>query len=330
VLQEGDGMYDVTALGEILVDFTPAGDSPRGNRLFERNAGGAPANVLVCLAKLGDSTAFLGKVGDDAPGRFLVETLKAHRVDVGGLRVDPTVPTTLAFVELDAEGGRTFEFRRDPGADTALAPADVDAARIADSRIFHFGSLSLTHEPARSATLLALSEARKHGLTVSYDPNLRPALWRDLDEARTQISSVLKYADVLKLSGDELAFLTGQDDPELASLALQERHGVPLVLVTLGRDGCLWRLRRAMGRQPAFSGLPVVDTTGAGDAFLGAFLHAMVARDWTRVSELDAGELPRMARFACAVAGLCTTRHGAIPAMPTPDEVAKLLSRSAG
>ena len=323
-------MYDVTALGEILVDFTPAGDSPRGNRLFERNAGGAPANVLVCLAKLGDSTAFLGKVGDDAAGRFLVEVLKAHRVDVGGVRVDPAVPTTLAFVELDAQGGRTFDFRRNPGADTTLTPAEVDAARIADSRIFHLGSLSLTHEPARSATLLALSEARKHGLMVSYDPNLRPALWRDLDEAKTQIASVVRYADVVKLSGDELAFLTGEADPEIGSRMLQGHHGVPLVLVTLGPEGCLWRLGRSMGREPAFSGLAVVDTTGAGDAFLGAFLHTLVARDWTRVSEIEPGEMPRMVRFACAVAGLCTTRHGAIPAMPSPDEVARLLSRSGG
>lgn len=318
-------MFDVTALGEILIDFTPAGVSPQGNICFERNPGGAPANVAVCISRLGGKAAFIGKVGEDMFGQFLADVLKDQGVEISGLKLDPGVKTTLAFVQLDDKGDRSFSFYRNPGADTALKAHEVDAELVKNSRVFHFGSLSLTDEPARSATLAALTLARESGCTVSYDPNLRPALWKSLEEAREKIKSVMGYADILKISEEELEFLTGEQDLEKGTAKLRAEYGTGLILVTRGAEGSYYRLGDLTGKKATFTRLKAVDTTGAGDSFLGGFLYSMLDRGLSRPEELNEALLDELLTFASAVSSLCVTKKGAIPAMPELESVLKLI-----
>lgn len=302
-------MYDVVALGELLIDFTPAGKSENGNPLFECNPGGAPANVLACLAQLGKKTAFVGKVGDDEFGRFLREVLVARGIATQGLILDAEESTTLAFVHLHADGDRAFSFYRKPGADTRLRPEEVDRSQL-DAAIFHFGSLSLTHEPARSATLTALRWAKEKGMLISYDPNLRPPLWPSLEEAKRQILAVMDQADIVKISHEELEFLMGSGDLAGASAQLCREFGLTLLLVTLGKDGCYFRAGELAGLVPGFK-VQAVDTTGAGDAFHGAFAAALASgQDW-----LD------ILRYASAVGALCCTKAGARPGIPFRETV---------
>lgn len=316
-------MYDVVALGELLIDFTPAGKSENENGLFECNPGGAPANVLACLAKLGKKTSFIGKVGDDEFGHFLRQVLTEKGISTEGLVMSTKVNTTLAFVHLQADGERSFSFYRNPGADTRLKPEEINETMF-DTRIFHFGSLSLTNEPARSATIAALQFAKDKKLLVSYDPNLRPHLWPNLDEARTQILAVMDQADIVKISGEELEFLTGSKDIEHGSERLCQEYGLKMLLVTLGEDGCYYRAGDLYGQVPGFK-VNTIDATGAGDAFLGGILFQVLQRA-KKIEQWTAEEMAMSAKFANAIGALVTTRKGAIPAMPNLDEIEQLLA----
>lgn len=316
--------FDIAALGELLIDFTDRGLSDAGMRLFEQNPGGAPANMLAAAARLGERTAFIGKVGDDMHGRFLRDTLTAAGIDVTGLVLSPDVFTTLAFVALDDGGERHFSFARKPGADTCLRPDELPAPLLAATRVLHVGSLSLTDEPARSATFVAVEAAKRAGAVISYDPNYRAALWPDEATAAAQMRSMVPYADVMKLSDEETLLLTGAAEPEEAAHRLLAQ-GVSCVAVTLGERGALVAVAGGMQTVPAFSSDPV-DTTGAGDGFWGGFLHRMLALD-KRPAALTVADAADCARWGNATAALCITRRGGIPAMPALGDVQALLLR---
>ncbi len=315
--------YDIAALGELLIDFTDRGVSPGGMRLFERNPGGAPANVLTAAARFGSRTAFLGKVGDDMHGRFLRQTLLDAGIDVSGLVMAEDVFTTLAFVALDERGERSFSFARKPGADTCLRPEELNAAVLEGTRVLHVGSLSLTDEPARSATFAAVERAKTAGALISYDPNYRSVLWPDAETAARHMRSMAPYVDVMKLSDEETVLLTGESDPAAALEALLVR-GVKCAAVTLGAEGALVAAADGMRHVPGFS-VDAVDTTGAGDAFWGGFLHRMLALGKTP-DALTIDEAADCARWGNAAAAVCVTRRGAIPAMPSLAEAEALLT----
>ena len=316
-------MFSVSALGELLIDFTDAGTSAGGQRLFERNAGGAPANVLVALERLGHRTAFLGKVGCDMHGAFLRATLEEQGVDTTGLISDPDTFTTLAFVALSADGEREFSFARKPGADTRITPDELARDVIAASRVFHVGSLSLTDEPARSATLEALRVAREAGCVTSYDPNYRANLWPSVEAAVEQMRAVVPQMDLMKLSDEECELLTGEKDPEAAAGALLEL-GPKVVAVTLGGAGAYVRCTDGGATVPGFAA-DAVDATGAGDSFWGGFL-AGFCESGKRPEEVGVEDAAGFARLGNAVASLCVRKRGAIPAMPTRAEVEALLA----
>ncbi len=315
-------MYDVTAMGELLIDFTPCGTSEAGRTLFEQNPGGAPANVLVAASRLGMKTAFIGKVGDDMHGRLLKKTLDENHVNTEGLKIDPDYFTTLAFVTLH-DGDREFSFARKPGADTMIRSDEVNMDIINQTRIFHFGSLSLTNEPARSATIFAVEQAKKAGAIISYDPNYRAPLWKSEEEAKAQMRSVVKYVDIMKLSDEETKLLTDIEDPyEAAGVLLDE--GVKCVVVTLGKDGAMLRTKNFVVKAPSQT-RKVVDTTGAGDSFWGGLLSRF-AEFKIRPEDLDQEQAAEFIRFANIVAGLCVEKRGAIPAMPEKKDVLQLFN----
>ncbi|MBE7021817.1 MAG: carbohydrate kinase [Ruminococcaceae bacterium] len=315
--------FDLVALGEILIDFTFTGHSDSGMRLFEQNPGGAPANVLAAVARLGGRAAFIGKIGKDLHGAFLRETLEKHHIDTTALKDTDKAFTTLAFVQLSESGERSFSFARKPGADTTLWPEEIDYGLIEHAKIFHVGSLSMTDEPAKSATLAALSFAKEKGILISYDPNYRPALWPDEETAIREMRSLLPYADVVKLSDEEITLLTDKSEPASAAETLINR-GTSCVIVTLGAEGALVTTQKDQYLAPAKK-MPVVDTTGAGDAFMGGFLYCL-----SRQSENPAGlcgeTLRSFADFANATAGLCVGKRGGITAMPTLEEVHGLVN----
>ena len=316
-------MFSVSALGELLIDFTDAGTSAGGQRLFERNPGGAPANVLVALERLGHKTAFLGKVGQDMHGEFLRATLEEQGIDTTGLVTDPDAFTTLAFVALAPNGEREFSFARKPGADTRITADELARDVIAISRVFHVGSLSLTDEPARSATLAALACAREAGCVLSYDPNYRANLWPSVEAAMDQMRSVVPQMDLMKLSDEECELLTGEKDPEAAAASLLER-GPKVVAVTLGAGGAYVRCAEG-GAEVAGFPADAVDATGAGDSFWGGFLAAFCESGKTP-AEVTLADAVSFARLGNAVASLCVRKRGAIPAMPTREEAEALLA----
>jgi fructokinase len=318
-------MADITALGEILIDFTPAGVSAQGGALFEKNPGGAPANVAVCISRLGGKAAFIGKAGKDMFGEFLKSVLNEHDVDTRGFRFSSENNTTLAFVELDENGDRSFSFYRKPGADTTLTAEEVDYELIKNSRIFHFGSLSLTNEPSREATIEAVRYAKQNRITVSYDPNLRPVLWKSMEEAKNHISSAMGYADIVKISEEELLFLTGEKGLEEGTYNLYTQYGTGLILVTRGAKGAFYRFGERTGERETFEGIKVVDTTGAGDAFFGGFLFSMTNRGIYSTIKLDSETVEDILLFSNAVASLCVSKKGAIPAMPDREQVMKFI-----
>ena len=266
-------MIDVTALGEILIDFTPCGKSEAGQRVFEQNPGGAPANVLACLNKCGKKTAFIGKVGDDMHGHFLVDVLNGSGICTDGVVVDDSVFTTLAFVALSETGERSFSFARKPGADTCLTQEELQKEIIRDSKVFHIGSLSLTAEPARGTTFKALEIAKKAGCIVSYDPNYRAPLWDSKEAAIQGMRSVVSYVDVMKISDEETALLTDVVDPEDAARKLVDM-GVSIVAVTLGAKGA-WVCTKEGSALISGYKADMVDTTGAGDSFWGGFFFVI-------------------------------------------------------
>ncbi len=319
-------MFDVTALGELLIDFTPAGLSGQGNICFERNPGGAPANVLACISRLGGKTAFIGKVGKDMFGDYLAETLTGYGIDVSGLMFSSEANTTLAFVQLNESGDRSFSFYRNPGADTMLDKNELSYELIGNSKVFHFGSLSLTDEPARSATIEALEYAREKGRIISYDPNLRPALWKSMEHALQEIRFGLGFCRLLKISEEELEFITGMSDLHNGSLELYKEYGIDIILITRGGNGSFYRLKYETGQVDTFTRCKTVDTTGAGDAFLGGFLFSLLNEHGGKINNLNAEALQKMLVFSNAVASLSTTKKGAIPSMPQLNEVQELIS----
>lgn len=319
-----DSTFDVVALGELLIDFTPHGLSEQGLPLYERNPGGAPANVLAALAKLGRRTAFIGAVGDDAFGRYLSGVLDSSGIDTDGLVHTAEAGTTLAFVHLDESGDRSFTFYRQPGADHMLRTSDIDFSRIASARVFHFGSLSMTHEPSRTATLEAASHAKRSGVAVSYDPNLRLSLWDSADTAKERILEGMRFANIVKLSEEELLFLTGTDELERGTKLLMEQYPLDLLLVTRGAAGSYCRTGKATANHAGYK-VDVADTTGAGDAFLAGILYQWLNAapdappfEWTR------DRLEAMLAFANAMGALAASGKGAIPSMPAIEQVLAL------
>lgn len=318
-------MIDVTAVGELLIDFTPAGKSTRGHALYEQNPGGAPANVLAFLSRLGHKTAFIGKVGCDLFGESLASILREAGVDCRALLKTDVCHTTLAFVHLDEQGDRSFTFYRNPGADLLLEPDDLPDDLIDQARFFHFGSVTMTDEPARSATKAAVRMARRYGCLVSYDPNLRLMLWHSETEARNQILSVMDQVDLLKISDDELLFLTGKTDLNQGANWFFERFPLSVVLITEGPRGAFAATRRVSSHHPAFD-VKTVDTTGAGDAFTGAFIDRLLSRKSDSMEDLSQEELIQYLAFANAAGSLTTTQKGAIPAMPDREEIERCMN----
>lgn len=311
-------MFDVTALGELLIDFTPCGISESGQCLFEQNPGGAPANVLTALSKCGKKTAFIGKVGADMHGLFLKRILEDNQICTDGLIEDRDVFTTLAFVSLSESGERSFSFARKPGADTCLTMEELREDMIKNSRIFHVGSLSLTAEPARSATFKALEMAKENGCIISYDPNYRAPLWDSMELAVEGMRSILPYVNVMKLSDEETKLLTGEVEPEKAAEILLEK-GILIVAVTMGSEGAIVCTKEGSIKVPGYAA-KMVDTTGAGDSFWGGFLNCLL-ESGKRLAEISLEDAAAFADFGNAVASLCVEKRGAIPAMPTMEQI---------
>ncbi len=315
--------FDVVALGEFLIDFTCNGVSPQGNPMYEANPGGAPCNVLAMLAKLGKRTAFIGKVGGDQFGQLLRKTGADAGISMDALVMDPDAHTTLAFVKTAENGDRDFSFYRNPGADTLLNADEVPQELIRGTRIFHFGSLSLTGEPVRGATQKAVALARESGAVVSFDPNLRPPLWDSLDHAREQIAWGLAQCDVLKISDDELLFMTEEKDFDTGAAKLRDQFpNLRLVNVTAGAGGSYSYCEGMRAFQPGLTLGGVIETTGAGDTFCACVLNYLLEHGLEKLTEED---LNQMLRFANTAAYLVTTKRGAIRSMPEPEQISALL-----
>jgi fructokinase len=308
-------MFDVTAIGELLIDFTPAGKGSMGNPCFEMNPGGAPANCLAALNKLGGKTAFIGKVGQDLFGDFLYSVLEKEGIETRGISETDETNTTLAFVSLYENGEREFAFVRKPGADVLLRNEDIVASIIESSKIIHFGSLSMTHEPARSTVISAVENAKKMGKSISYDPNYRPLLWDSEANAIQWMKKGLQYADIVKMSDEEMTLITGVKDIRQGAEALF-KSGKKYVFITMGGEGAYYQCENGNGFVPPFKVDPV-DTTGCGDAFTGALLYELCYEKDKNPYE--------MVLFANAVGALCATKKGGIPSMPAMGEVIKLM-----
>ena len=313
--------YDVTALGELLIDLTQNGMSEQGNPILEANPGGAPCNVLACLSKHGHKTAFIGKVGKDGFGEQLTKGLVETGISTEGLQYDTQVHTTLAVVHTYADGDRDFSFYRNPGADMMLRPEEVNGEMIRNSKIFHFGSLSMTDQPVRSAHLQALKIAEEAGCLRSYDPNLRPPLWPNLEVAKENILELMAHCDILKISDNEIQWLSGKEDYDEGIAWLRSQFDIPLIFLTLGKDGSRAYCGDVRTQQAGFK-LNTIETTGAGDTFFGSVLHQILEKGFRPYTK---EELDEMLRFANAAAALVTTRRGALRVMPSKDEIAEIL-----
>lgn len=307
---------DILTIGEVLIDLTQTGRDEKGIPQFAANPGGAPANLAVAASRLGAKTAFIGKVGADGFGRYLSDVLTQNGVDASGVAVDRQHPTTMAVVSVDASGERDFSFYRGANADVMLSKEDIPDAALEGARIVHFGSVSLTADPSRSATLDAVRRAKAMGKTITYDPNYRANLWPDQDTAVAQMKAPLDLVDILKVSDEELPLLTGTTDCESGTAQLAA-HGIGLIFVTLGPDGVFYRMGEKTGH---VAGVPckVGDTNGAGDTFFGAALSKLCKEDLTA---LTVEKLEQVLAFANKAASITTSRHGAIPAMPTLAEM---------
>jgi len=329
---------DVVALGELLIDFIQNGTSAQGNPLFEANPGGAPCNVLAMLNKMGHKTAFIGKVGKDIFGQQLKAVLEDIGIDTTNLLMDEAVRTTLAFVANDATGERSFSFYRSPGADMMLTADEVQENMITSAKLFHFGTLSMTHEGVREATKHALRIAKENNLLISFDPNLRESLWDTLDNAKKQADYGLRYCDILKISDNEIRWFTGKEDFDEGVAILQEKYHIPLILLSMGRDGSRAYYDGMKVEVPGFIQENTIETTGAGDTFMGSCLHYLLERlqddlsgegqEKNRLAEarLTQDDLREMLTFANAAASIITTRKGALKVMPEKAEVEQLIS----
>ena len=303
-------MYDAVAMGELLIDFTCVSKDGEGYPTMAAHPGGAPANFLAALAKFGTSAALLGKVGNDAFGKLLIGTLDQAGIGTSGIIMADDVFTTLAFVTLDETGNREFSFSRKPGADTCLSYDELNMQLIDNAKVFHFGTLSLTDEPARSTTYKAVEYAKSAGKLITYDPNLRKPLWQSLEEAKKQLIWGMTMADVVKISDEEVEFLWGLGVEEGADYILKN-FGVKLVFVTCGADGCYFKNAVASGKVPSLKNIKVVDTTGAGDIFGGSAVYKLL-QTGKAPETLSEEELREVVTFACTSAGLSTTKPGGI------------------
>lgn len=311
-------LFDVTALGELLIDFTENGTSAQGNPLLEANPGGAPCNVLAMLERLGKKTAFIGKVGKDMFGTQLKNAVEEVGIDTRNLMVDEEVHTTLAFVHTYPDGDRDFSFYRNPGADMMLTKEEVQEDLIRSSRIFHFGTLSSTHEGVREATRYAIEVAKEAGCIITFDPNLRPPLWNSLEDARKEIEYGLGKCDVLKISDNEVEFLFGTTDYDKGAALLREKYNIPLILITMGKDGSRAYYKDLRVEAAPFLQEHTIETTGAGDTFCASALNYILEHGLTDLTEENLMEL---LTFANAGASLITTRKGALRVMPSRQEV---------
>ena len=310
--------YDVVALGELLIDFTQNGLSGQGNALFEANPGGAPCNVLAMLNNLGKKTAFIGKVGKDSFGLMLKSTLENLGIGTENLLLDEKVHTTLALVHTLADGDRDFSFYRNPGADMMLKAEEVDEKLIASAKIFHFGTLSMTHPGVREATKKALEAAKEAGCLISFDPNLREPLWDSLETAKEQVLYGLKYCDILKISDNEIQWLTGEEDFTAGVEKIRQIREIPLILVSMGRNGSRAYYGETMVEAAPFLREDTVETTGAGDTFCANVLNFVLEHGLEGLTEQQLGE---MLTWANAAASIITTRKGALKVMPTREEI---------
>lgn len=314
--------YDVTALGELLIDFTENGISGQGNPLLEANPGGAPCNVLAMLQKMGKKTAFIGKVGKDMFGNQLKSAVEEVGIDTRNLVMDEKVHTTLAFVHTYPDGDRDFSFYRNPGADMMLKKEEVQEDLIKNSRVFHFGTLSSTHEGVREATRYAIEVAKKAGCIISFDPNLRPPLWKDLEDARREIEYGLTKCDVLKISDNEIEFLFGTTDYDKGAALIREKYNIPLVLITMGKDGSRAYYKDMRVESAPFLQENTIETTGAGDTFCASSLNYVLEHGLDNLTEENLYEL---LTFANAAASLITTRKGALRVMSERQEVVEFM-----
>ena len=308
--------YDVAAMGELLIDLTQNGYSDQGNPIFEANPGGAPCNVLAMLHKLGRNTVFLGKVGRDGFGCQLEEALKENGIATEGMYFDSAVHTTLAIVQKTNAGDRDFWFYRKPGADIMLCQEEIREELISDAKIFHYGSLSLTDEPIRSATKKAVAVAEKAGIWISFDPNLRKPLWKSEALAR-------EHCQILKISDDELLWFTGETDFDIAVKRLQQEYGIALILLSMGKNGSAAYCGVQKAVVPAFINENTIETTGAGDTFMGCMLDRILEKGYQNLQKCD---LEAMLQFANAAASIITTRRGALRVMPEREEIVRLIS----
>ena len=315
--------FDVTALGELLIDFTENGNSSQGNPLLEANPGGAPCNVLAMLERLGKKTAFIGKVGKDMVGTQLKTAVEEVGIDTRNLIMDDSCHTTLAFVHTYPDGDRDFSFYRDPGADMMLTKDEVQKDLIESSRIFHFGTLSSTHEGVREATRHAIKLAKEAGCIITFDPNLRPPLWKSLDDAKAEIEYGMSKCDVLKISDNEVEFMCGTTDYDKGAAMIQEKYNIPLILVTMGKDGSRAYYKNMRVEVAPFLQENTIETTGAGDTFCASTLNYVLDHG---LDDLTEENLKELLTFANAAASLITTRKGALRVMPTREEVENFIA----
>lgn len=315
--------YDVTALGEVLIDMTDNGLSGQGNTLFEANPGGAPCNVLAMLSRLGYKTAFIGKVGDDLFGHKLNAVLKEVGIDTANLCMDSECHTTLAFVETKEDGDRDFSFYRNPGADMQLTKSDIRKELLEQSRIFHFGTLSMTHDTVREATKYAVEYAKECGALISFDPNIREPLWDSMDNAKKQVEYGLTMCDILKISDNEIVWLSGEDDYDKGIEKIRKLYSIPLVLLSMGKDGSRAYYKDMVAEKPAFIQPGTIETTGAGDTFMGCVLSKILQ---TNLDSLTLNDLENMLEYANAAASIITTRKGALRVMPYKEEILKTMN----
>lgn len=315
--------YDVVALGELLIDFTNSGISSQGNDLYEANPGGAPGNVLAMLSRSGRRTALISRVGNDQFGQLLRNTLTEIGVDNSFVQVDDVYPTTLAFVHNQVDGERSFSFYRKPGADVLLAPGGLPENILKDCTIFHFGSVSLTQEPARAATKRAVELAKTGRALITFDPNLRPPLWSDLKEAKEQVAWGFSCCDILKIADNELEWFSGSSDYAAGIASLFDTYPMKLIFLTLGKEGSAVYSRKFSVSVPTFTDILPIDKTGAGDTFFGSVLNSLLDTD---LDALTPSLCRNVLAYANAAATLITTRKGALRMMPGPEEIQELLA----